>query len=287
MVRRQTLATDISLSGVGLHSGRPVRMRLVPAEAETGIVFVRTDADGARLPATIEHVGPSFYATVLRRDELRISTVEHLMAALYALQVDDLMVELDGAGLPILDGSSRPFVEAILEAGRTELPVERQYMTLVRPVIVSDQEKRIAAYPSPEFRITYAIDFDHPCIGRQSLEISSLDEDVFERELAAARTFGFANEVEALRKAGLARGGQLENTVVLDKTSVLNPGGLRWPDEFVRHKIVDLIGDLALLGARPNAHIRVEKGGHRLHHRLVQEIQGRYALEPIPTPLRS
>ena len=271
MVRRQTLATDISLSGVGLHSGRPVRMRLVPAEAETGIVFVRTDADGARLPATIEHVGPSFYATVLRRDELRISTVEHLMAALYALQVDDLMVELDGAELPILDGSSRPFVEAILEAGRTELPVERQYMTLVRPVIVSDQEKRIAAYPSPEFRITYAIDFDHPLLGYQELSVRLWRDGDFAEKLASARTFTFEDEVVRLRKRGLALGGSLDNALVIGETGLLNPE-LRFPDEFVRHKMLDLTGDLSLLGRPLCAHVVAYRAGHDLHARLARRL---------------
>ena len=271
MTRRQTLATDISLSGVGLHSGREVRIRLVPAEAETGIVFVRTDAGGVRLPATLEHAGPSFYATVLCHEDLRVSTIEHLMAALYALQVDDLLIELDGDELPILDGSSRPFVEAIRQAGRLEHDVERQYITLVRPLVVSDEEKRIAAYPSREFRITYAIDFDHPRLGYQELSVRLWREGDFEEKLAPARTFTFEEEVEKLRARGLALGGSLENALVIGEGGPLNPH-LRFPDDCVRHKMLDLTGDLSLLGRPLCAHVVAYRAGHDLHARLARRL---------------
>ena len=169
MHNRQTLASEVSIEGIGLHSGKSVRMRLVPAAAESGIAFVRTDQGGVRIPATLERAGPSFYATVISRDGVTVSTIEHLMAALYALQVDDLRIELDGAEVPILDGSSRPFVDMILDAGRVDLPVARQYMTLVRPIVVTKDDKRIAAYPAREYRVTYAIEFDHPLLGYQEL----------------------------------------------------------------------------------------------------------------------
>jgi UDP-3-O-[3-hydroxymyristoyl] N-acetylglucosamine deacetylase len=271
MYHRQTLASDIAVDGIGLHSGRPVRMRLVPAEAETGIVFARTDVGGISIPARLDHAGPSFYATVIRNGDHTVSTIEHLMAALYALQVDDLRIELDGPEVPILDGSSRPFVDRILEAGRAELPVPRQYMTLVRPIVVSKDDKRIAAYPCHEYRVTYAIEFDHPLLGYQELSASLWGDSAFAEKLAPARTFTFENEVENLRRNGLALGGSLDNAVVLGEEAPLN-GELRFPDEFVRHKMLDLTGDLSLLGRPLCAHIVAFKAGHDLHARLARRI---------------
>jgi UDP-3-O-[3-hydroxymyristoyl] N-acetylglucosamine deacetylase len=269
--RRQTLAQAVRLEGIGLHSGRPARLRMLPAEAGSGIVFVRTDAGGAAIPATLEHAGPSFYATVLRRGDLTIGTVEHLLAALSGLQVDDAALEIDGPELPILDGSSRPFVEAILEAGRRELAQEREYVTLTRPVVVEDEDKRIAAYPGPEYRVTYAIDFDHPLLGYQELSVGLWHERDFVEKLAPARTFTFYEEVEALRKRGLALGGSLENALVLGREGLLNPD-LRFEDEFVRHKMLDLTGDLALLGRPLRAHVVAYRAGHDLHARLARRI---------------
>jgi UDP-3-O-[3-hydroxymyristoyl] N-acetylglucosamine deacetylase len=246
-------------------------MRLVPAQAGSGIVFVRTDAGGIEVPATLDHAGPSFYATVIQKNDVKVSTIEHLMAALYALQVDDLRVEVDGDELPILDGSSRPFVEAIAAAGCAELAVEREYMTLIRPIVVSDLEKRIAAYPASEFRVTYAIDFDHPILGYQELSVGLWRGSDFAEKLAAARTFTFEHEVEQLRKKGLALGGSLDNAIVVGKDRLLNPE-LRFEDEFVRHKILDLTGDLSLLGRPLRAHIVAYRAGHDLHARLARRI---------------
>jgi UDP-3-O-[3-hydroxymyristoyl] N-acetylglucosamine deacetylase len=274
MVLRQTLARDTALEGVGLHSGRPVRMRLVPAAAETGIVFVRTDLGRARIPATLEHVGPSFYATVLEAEGARVGTIEHLMAALCALRIDDLEVEVDGPELPIMDGSSRPFVEAIERAGPVELPTPRLYMNLTRPVIVTHEDKRVAAYPAREFRVTYAIDFEHPMLRYQELSVGLWSEGAFAQKLAPARTFTFEGEVEALRKRGLALGGSLDNALVLAENRVLNPA-LRFKDEFVRHKILDLTGDLALLGRPLRAHVVAYRAGHDLHLQLAQQIGSR------------
>jgi UDP-3-O-[3-hydroxymyristoyl] N-acetylglucosamine deacetylase len=271
MVHRQTLASAVALHGIGLHTGQPVRMRLVPAEAGTGIVFVRTDLERARIPATLDHAGPSFYATVLEKDGIRVSTIEHLMAALYALQIDDLWVELDADEAPIFDGSSRPFVEAIRDADRVPLLAEREYMTLVRPIVVSDQEKRIAAYPASEYRVTYAIDFDHPLLGYQELSVGLWREHDFARKLAPARTFTFEAEVEQLRRKGLALGGSLDNAVVIGKDRILNDG-LRFPDEFVRHKMLDLTGDLSLLGRPLCAHVVAYRAGHDMHARLARRI---------------
>ena len=172
MYYRQTLGSAVSIEGIGLHSGRETRLSMIPAASNTGIVFVRTDAGDHEIPATLDYAGPSFYATVIEREGVSVSTIEHLMAALYALQVDDLRIELDGPEVPILDGSSRPFVDRILQGGRVEQPDPRQYLTLVRPVVISDNEKRISAYPSREYRVTYAIDFDHPMLGYQELSAS-------------------------------------------------------------------------------------------------------------------
>ena len=289
MARRQTVAAEIVLAGTGLHSGLPVRMRLLPAEAGTGIVFVRTDAGGARIPATLEHAAPSFYATVLCRGEVKVTTIEHLLAALAALQVDDLEIELDAAEPPILDGSARPFVEAILAVGRVKLPVEREYLTVTRPIVVEDGDKRIAAYPSDEYRVTYAIDFDHPRLGYQELSVGLWRERDYAEKLAPARTFTFEGEVAKLRARGLALGGSLDNALVIGEDGLLNPA-LRFPDEFVRHKMLDLTGDLSLLGRPLRAHIVAYRAGHDLHGRLARSISSARhswylapAAEPAPS----
>jgi UDP-3-O-[3-hydroxymyristoyl] N-acetylglucosamine deacetylase len=271
MMKRRTLASATSLEGVGLHSGAPVKMRLVPAPAGSGIVFVRTDAGGACVEARLENAGPSFYATVLCSGGVTVSTVEHLMAALYALQVDDLTVELDAAEVPILDGSARPFVEAILAAGFHAHDELRQYIHIVRPISVTHEDKSISVHPCPEYRVTYAIDFDHPALGYQELSASLWRADHFADKLAPARTFTFEGEVEALRRQGLALGGSLDNAVVLGATGILNRD-LRFADEFVRHKMLDLTGDLSLLGHPLLGHVIAYRAGHDLHARLARRI---------------
>jgi UDP-3-O-[3-hydroxymyristoyl] N-acetylglucosamine deacetylase len=271
MFNRQTIAEERTIEGIGLHSGKPVRMRLVPAEAGTGIVFVREDAGGVEIPATLEHAGPARYATIIRKGEVEVSTIEHLMAALYALLVDDVRVVLDGGEVPAMDGSSKPFVDTIEQAGRIELPAPREYITLVKPVVVERDDKRIAAYPGREFRVTYAIDFEHPQLGYQELSTGLWRADAFAEKLAAARTFTFAKEVEMLRERGLALGGSLSNAVVVGETGLLNPG-LRFPDEFVRHKMLDLTGDLSLLGRPLRAHVVAYRAGHDLHAQLARRI---------------
>ena len=268
---RQTLSREVSLSGIALHTGRESNVRIRPAEPSTGIVFVRTDERGVEIPATLEFAGPSFYATVLERDGVRVSTIEHLMAALYALQVDDARVELDGPEMPILDGSSLPFVEALLEAGPVETSAERLFIHVVRPIEVAHEEKTISVHPAAEYRVTYAIDFDHPKLGYQELTASLWGSDAFRTKLAPARTFTFEREVEALRKAGLALGGSLDNAVVVGDAGILNPA-LRYPDEFVRHKMLDLTGDLSLLGRPLLGHVVAYRAGHDLHARLARKI---------------
>ena len=271
MKKRRTLASEWVLDGVGLHSGAPVRLRLVPAPPGSGIVFVRTDLGRVRIPALLENAGPSFYATVLERRGATVSTIEHLMAALYAMQVDDLDVELDAAEVPILDGSSKPFVLGILEAGFREHDVVREYIHITRPLTVTHEDKRISVHPCPEYRVTYAIDFDHPALGYQELTASLWRTDQFVEKLAPARTFTFDHEVAALRERGLARGGTLDNAVVVGKEGVLNPP-LRFADEFVRHKMLDLTGDLSLLGHPILGHVVAYRAGHDLHARLARAI---------------
>lgn len=271
MQRRQTLASSVSLEGIGLHSGRRVRMTLVPAEAGTGIRFVRTDL-GVEIPATLAHAGPSFYSTVIGVGEVTVGTIEHLMATLSALLVDDLYVELDGPEVPILDGSAKPFVDLVLGAGRVELDARREYLTLIRPLSISLENKRIAAYPCREYRVTYAIDFDHPMLGYQELSVGLWGGNAFAEKLAPARTFTFERDVEALRDRGLALGGSLDNAIVLGEERVLNSAELRFDDEFVRHKILDLSGDLSLLGYALRAHVVAYRAGHDLHSRLARGI---------------
>jgi len=268
--QQRTIAEKVSCQGRGLHSGVPVQLILEPARADTGILFVRQDGGrSVEIPARASAVSSTNHATSLARGDVGVATVEHLLAALYALEIDNVIVELDGPEVPVMDGSAAPFLELIERAGVYGQSEPRSRLEVVRPVEVAVGERRISIEPAEGFQISYAVDFAHPAIGRQMFEIPRFGRAVFEDEIANARTFGFLEEVEALWRAGLARGGSLENTVVLDEAEVVNPEGLRFPDEFVRHKILDLIGDLALLGVRIEGHVRVERGGHSLHHQLV------------------
>lgn len=273
MLHRQTLARAVEVSGIGLHSGRAVTMRLVPAEAGAGRVFVRTDVD-VEIPATLDALGPSFYATVLVQGEHRVATVEHLLSALSALQIDDLRIELDADEVPILDGSALPFFELIRDAGTQMLHAERDYMIVTRPIVLQRDDKRIAVYPGSEYRVTYAIDFDHPELGYQELTASVWNPDHFRHKLAAARTFTFERDVETLRQAGLALGGSLDNAIVIGQDGILNDG-LRFPDEFVRHKMLDLTGDLALLPHPLLGHVVAYRAGHDMHTQLAELIRRR------------
>jgi len=274
MEYRQTIRRPVPVEGIGLHSGTPVRARLVPAEPDTGIRFVRTDLDGAEVPAHLDFLGPSFYATVLERGSVRVTTVEHLMAAVLAARIDDLRIELDGPEVPILDGSAAPFLKLIRDAGVASSDVPREVLVVTRPILVEEENKRIAVYPHSELRITYAIDFDHPRLGYQELTASLWSSRAFEEKLAGARTFTFERDVEALRRAGLALGGSLDNAVVLGEDDILNDS-LRYPDEFVRHKMLDLVGDLALIGRPLCGHVVAYRAGHHLHTRLAREILAR------------
>lgn len=272
MIYQSTIAKPTSITGIGLHSGRPVTMLLRPATAGTGIVFHRRDGERvASIEAVADNVVDTRLATVLGRQGLTVSTVEHFLAALSVLGIDNLNVDIDGPEVPIMDGSAAPFLELIRQAGIRCLDRSRKYLAIRKPVTVIDGEKRVTLIPSRFFRITYDIAFDHPAIAlqRRSVKVSA---DAFERDIAAARTFGFLEEVEYLKANGLARGGSLENAVVIDRQGVMNPEGFRYSDECVRHKILDAIGDFSLLGYPLLGHIKAFKAGHDIHCKTVQRI---------------
>jgi UDP-3-O-[3-hydroxymyristoyl] N-acetylglucosamine deacetylase len=273
LLKQRTIAEKVSCTGIGLHTGSPVQLTLLPARADTGIVIVRNDRGrSVEIPAHVSSVSDTRFATTLGRGEHTVTTVEHLLAALYGLGIDNARVVVEGPELPVMDGSAASFVYLVRTAGVFEQREPRGLLRFRRPVEVRDGARWIRVEPAREFRVSYAIDFEHPAIGRQELTLAGPDPARFEREIAGARTFGFLREVRALWSAGLAKGGSLDNTVLLDEQRVVNPDGLRWSDEFVRHKVLDLLGDLALLGVRIQGHVRAERGGHALHLALVQAI---------------
>jgi UDP-3-O-[3-hydroxymyristoyl] N-acetylglucosamine deacetylase len=267
---QRTLRRGVSCAGIGLHSGRKVTLSLRPAAAGAGIRFRRLDLGGLEVPAEVNHVGAINYATGLMRDAVQVDTVEHLLAALVSLGIDNVTVELNSPEVPIMDGSAAPFVYLIQEAGIRTLETPRCYLKVQRPISLTRGDKRIAIYPSDHFKVTYSIAFDHPLLRHQSRTIR-LTSDSFVDEIAPARTFTFLKEVEMLRQQGLALGGSLENAIVLSDTGVLN-NGLRFDDEFVRHKILDVIGDMALVGRPMIGHLVAHRGGHALHTAFAAQI---------------
>jgi len=269
MVYRRTLRREVACTGIGLHSGRPVRLRLLPAPAEHGIRFLRTDI-GVEIPATLAHIGGQDHATTLRQDGVSIGTVEHLLGALVGLGVDDVLVEVDGPEVPVLDGSAAPFVILLHEAGLRPLAVPRLYLKVLEPVEVVHGTKSARLTPADRFEIHYSIGFDHPLLRHQALAVRVTPRS-FTEQIAPARTFGFLREVEMLRKSGLALGGSLENAVVIGETGVLN-NKLRFEDEFVRHKVLDAVGDLALLARPLLGRLEAKKAGHALHAAVAQKL---------------
>ena len=263
MHAQRTIRRPITCAGIGLHSGRKVTLSLKPGAADSGIRFRRADLGGLEVAATVQHVGGINYATGLTRDAVKVDTVEHLLAALVSLGIDNVIVELNSPEVPIMDGSAAPFIYLIHEAGVKQLGAVRRYLKVLRPISLARGNKRIALYPSDHFKVTYSIAFDHPMLRHQSRTLRITPES-FVEEIAPARTFTFLKEVEMLRQQGLALGGSLENAVVIGDTGVLN-NGLRFDDEFVRHKILDVIGDMALVGYPLIGHLVAHRGGHALH----------------------
>ena len=270
MTTQRTLRRSVSCSGIGLHSGRKVALRLKPAPADHGIRFKRLDLDGLEVPAVADRVAGISYATGLAQDAASVGTVEHLLAALVGLGIDNVSVELNQAEVPIMDGSAASFVYLVHEAGVRALKAPRRFLKIVRPIALSNGNKRIAVYASDHFKVTYSISFDHPLLRHQS-RTQHVTEETFQEEIAPARTFGFLKEVEQLRKKGLALGGSLDNAIVLGETGFLN-NTLRFEDEFVRHKILDVIGDLALVGYPIIGHVVAHRGGHALHAGFARKI---------------
>jgi UDP-3-O-[3-hydroxymyristoyl] N-acetylglucosamine deacetylase len=263
MDAQRTLKRSITCAGIGLHSGRKVTLSLKPAAANSGIRFRRTDLGGVEIAATVENVGTVAYATQLIFGDARVETVEHVLAALVSARIDNAIIELNTPEVPIMDGSSAPFIFLVQECGVRVLAEPRKYLKVVRPITLTRGDKHIALYPSDHFKVTYSISFDHPLLRHQS-KTMTMSEHAFIDEIAPARTFTFLKEVEMLRQNGLALGGSLDNAIVIGDTGVLN-SSLRYEDEFVRHKILDLIGDLALVGHPVVAHAVVHRGGHALH----------------------
>jgi UDP-3-O-[3-hydroxymyristoyl] N-acetylglucosamine deacetylase/3-hydroxyacyl-[acyl-carrier-protein] dehydratase len=270
---QQTLAGTAELDGAGIHTGKPARLRFVPADPETGIRFRRMDLDGQpEIPATLDHVGNTELGTTLTADGAEARTVEHVLAAVAALRVDNVLIEMSGPEVPILDGSFRPFLDALRQAGVTEQAAKARVWELSKPVSLDGPNGgHYVAAPAPDLRISATIEFDHPLIRRQFASFNI--DHTFGDELAPARTFGFMRDKEALQKKGLALGATLENTVVLDEEGVAS-GSLRFDDEFVRHKIGDLVGDLAVLGGRVSGHIVAERPSHAGNFELAKAIRG-------------
>jgi UDP-3-O-[3-hydroxymyristoyl] N-acetylglucosamine deacetylase len=272
MNAQRTLRRPVSCTGIGLHSGNKVTLSLKPAAADYGIRFQRVDLGGLEIPATITHLGGmQQYQTGLMREAVSVETVEHLLGALRALGVDNAIVELNHPEVPIMDGSAAPWVHLIVnEAGIKTLGAPRRYLKVLRPISLAQGDKRIALYPAEHLKVTYSISFDHPLLRHQSRTMR-INEESFVEEIAPARTFGFLKEVEMLRQRGLALGGSLDNAIVLGETGVLN-NALRFDDEFVRHKILDVIGDLSLVGHPVIGHIVAHRGGHALHTAFAAKI---------------
>ena len=270
MPTQLTIQRQAEVQGVGLHTAVSSRVRLLPAPADTGIVFRRTDLDNFEIEAHISNLARVSYATSLMKQGVLISTTEHLLAALYSCGIDNVYVEIDALELPILDGSSQAFIDLLEQAGTRRLRRRRRYIKVIKPLEVCDGDRRIGIYPADEFRIRCFVDYGHPAIGPQDIEMI-VDREAFSRELANARTFGFLKDFVGLQQMGLIRGGSLANAIVLDDASVLN-GPLRFADEFGRHKALDLIGDLALLGRPLQASIVAHRAGHALHTQLVTRL---------------
>ena len=269
---QHTLAQSVECTGIGLHTGQPVTLTIRPASPNTGIVFVRRGSgEPVSIKASICNLIPTELCTAISVNGTSVKTIEHVLSALVGLEVDNAYVEVDGPEVPALDGSAAPFVQLIKTAGVTPQDRRQPFLKIIKPIEISSDHKRVRIEPASTTRITYSIHYNHPLIQTQTYTYD-WSVSAFEHEIAKARTFGFLNEVEALWAKGLAKGGSLENTVVLSADGILNESGLRFQDEFVRHKVLDLIGDLALLGVPFIGHLVADRSGHALHTKLVEKI---------------
>jgi UDP-3-O-[3-hydroxymyristoyl] N-acetylglucosamine deacetylase len=265
-----TIHREVETQGIGLHTGVQSTLRFLPAPADTGIVFRRTDLDYFTIEAQGKNVARVSYATSLMKKGVLLSTTEHVLAAIYSCGIDNVFVDIDAIEVPILDGSAEPFMQLLDQAGIRKLRRKRRYLRVLKPVQVVEDGRRIGIYPADEFRVRCFVDFAHPLVGQQEVEMV-VNAESFRQVLSRARTFCFETDIEPLRAMGLIRGGSLENAIVLTKDGVLN-GSLRYADEFGRHKALDLIGDLALLGLPLLGRVEARKAGHALHTQLVSRL---------------
>ena len=283
MYSETTIRRPVEIHGVGLHHGAPVHLRITPAPAATGIVFIRTDLDNTPIPASWEYVERVSYATSLMHPKgIFISTTEHLLSVLYGMRIDNAFIELDSLELPILDGSGLPFVQLLRDAGTFEYRRPRRYMRIVKPVSVDAPGKTVSILPSDRFHLRCHNFYDHPLVGEQCLELE-LTPEIYAREIAPARTFGFEYELDQMRDMGLIRGASLDNAICFTRDGVANPGGLRFLDECCRHKALDLLGDLALIGRPLLGCVVAERAGHAMHVALVNKLMSDSSLYEIVT----
>ncbi len=274
-IRQRTLAKEISCTGIGLHSGKKTRLTIKPAPPNNGITFERVDVSPRRtVRASFDNVVATNMATTIGFNGYSVATIEHLMAAFFGMGIDNALVQIEGKEVPIMDGSSAPFVFLLKNAGIALQNPCKKFLFVKKPVKVSQDMRSVNLFPSKELKITYEIDFDHPLIRHQKYEIS-FSQSAFIQEISKARTFGFLKDVQELRSNGLAKGGSLDNAIVVDGFRVLNEDGLRYEDEFVRHKILDFIGDLAILGSPVIGHFLVKRSGHALNQELLKNFMAR------------
>lgn len=271
MAQEKTICKKVSCRGIGLHSGKTIHLQLIPANKGEGILFIREDLGGLKIPVDEAHVIPSQLSTIIGVEGATVQTVEHLLAAISAFGIDNLIVKLDGPEVPAVDGSASPFVSLLLEAGTTEQAKERSYIEILKPVRVSENDKSLTVRPGSSFEISYKIAFEHSVVSNQSYRYWH-SQQAFIQEIAPARTFAFLKDIPYLRSQGLAMGGSLDNAIVIGDEEILNQQGLRFSDEFVRHKILDLIGDFSLLGKPILGRVEAFCSGHQLHAALVKEI---------------
>ena len=269
---QKTIARQVHCAGIGVHSGKRVTLHVKPAPVNHGIRFARTDLPNCpSVPARFNKVVDTSLATVIGTDGFIVSTIEHMMAALSGLAIDNALVLVDNYELPIMDGSAGPFTDMLRSAGLQIQSTPRYFFVVQEPIEIEENDKFVGAYPASHFRITCSIDFDHPLIGAQTFD-AIIEGDRFESSIANARTFGFRHEVEYMRKFGLGQGGSLDTAIIVDRDKILNPGGLRYDDEFVRHKLLDCIGDFSLLGLPILAHIVTRRSGHAFNHAFLERF---------------
>ena len=269
---QRTLRREVGCTGIGLHTGERVGIKVRPAPPDTGICFVRTDLPGSpMIKASFENVVDTTLATTIGRNGCRVATIEHLMAAFFGLGVDNAVVEIDGPEVPIMDGSAAPFVFLLRSAGIKPQNKAKKFFVIKRPFHIEDGDRSVSISPSKELRIIYTINFNHPLLRDQTFDTTFSSKE-FAKEISRARTFGFLKDVQALKKAGLAKGGSLDNAIVVDDFKILNEDGLRYEDEFVRHKILDFIGDLSILGAPVIGHFEVKRSGHFLNQEMLRKL---------------